>query len=174
MRELLTSPATRLTSSLILLFSLVSGCGSLFADNREPPATFGPREQIYFASFDQVWRATQLALQKYPIRVNNMDLGVLETDNIKGYKVWMPPHRKSASGGLSYKLNVRVVKGVVDGRSSVRVTVMKDTEMKKDFFASSKKLPSDGLEERSILYRIKRELLIDKALQKAQKKMNRS
>jgi hypothetical protein len=101
-----------------------------------------------------------------------MDLGVLETDEIKGYKVWMPPHRASSSGGLSYKLNVRVVKGSVEGRQSVRVTVMKDLELKKDFFADTKKLPSDGLEEKSILYRVRRELLIDKALQKAQQQKN--
>ena len=170
--ELLTLPAMRLTSKLVILFSLVSGC-TLLSGNREPPPEFKPREQIYYASFDQVWRATQLALQKYPIRVNNMDLGVLETDNIKGYKVWMPPHRKSSSGGLSYKLNVRVVRGAVEGRGSVRVTVMKDLEKKRDFFAATQKLPSDGLEEKSILYRIRRELLIDKALQRAQKKMNR-
>ena len=172
MKGLLTLPAARLIFKLFFFSILASGC-ALFADNREPPTFFGPREQVYFASFNQVWRATQLALQKYPIRVNNLDLGILETDAIKGNKVWAPPHRKRTSGGLSSWLSVRVVRGFSDGHPSVRVTLIKKLEKKKDFFSNTKKLPSDGLEEKSIFYRIRRELLIDRALERAQKKMNR-
>lgn len=156
-------------SVALAVSSLVSSC-SLFAEKGEPPATFGPREQVFYSPFDDVWRATQISLSKYPIRVNNLDLGVLETDKIKGYKVWMPPHKSMSSGGLSYSLNIRVVKGGVEGLPAVRVTIMKDLELQRDFFSEVQKLPSDGLEEKSILYRIKRELQIDRALKKAQQK----
>ncbi|MCB0362431.1 MAG: hypothetical protein KDD35_06905 [Bdellovibrionales bacterium] len=151
----------------VWIFPIISGC-ALFADNKEPPPSFGPREQVYYAEFDQVWRATQIALSKYPIKINNLDLGILETDTVKGYKAWMPPHKSSASGGLSYNINVRVVKGGVENRPAVRVTIIKEIELKRDFFAEVQRLPSDGLEERSLLYRIGRELQIDRALKKAQ------
>lgn len=157
-------------SGLFLVLTL-GGC-SLFAERGELPNSFGPREQIFYGDVDQVWRATQIAFSKYPIRINNLDLGILETDVSTGYKVWTPPHKPSVSGGMSSKLSVRVVKGVVENRSAVRVTVQKESELKRDFFAETQKLPSDGLEEKALLYRIGRELQIDKALKKAQENLN--
>lgn len=152
---------------------VLSLCGcSLFAEKGELPTSFGPREQIFYGDVDQVWRATQIAFSKYPIRINNLDLGILETDVSTGYKVWTPPHKPSVSGGLSSKLSVRVVKGLVENRSAIRVTVQKESELKRDFFAETQKLPSDGLEEKALLYRIGRELQIDKALKKAQESLN--
>ncbi len=151
---------------------ILSGC-ALFVDNREPPKSFGPREQVFYSNFDQVWRAAQISLNRYPIRINNLDLGIIETDTVKGYKAWLPPTNQKTSGGLSYRLSIRVVKGGVEGRPAIRVSISKDLEFQKDFFAESQKLPSDGLEEQSILYRMGRELQIDQALKKAQDKKNK-
>jgi len=129
---------------------------------------------MYYGSFDQVWRATQLALQNYPMKINNMDLGVIETEQIKGYKVWMPPYKsEQSSGGLAYSLNVRLIKGKTQGRDVVKVSILKETQIQKDFFSEPVRMPSDGLEEKAVLYRIGRELLIEKALEKAQEKANK-
>jgi hypothetical protein len=149
------------------------GC-ALFRENSGPPPSFDPREQIFYGSFDAVWRVTQIALQSYPMRVNNMDTGVIETEPIKGYKVWTPPYNPDmATGGLSYFLNVRVTKLSNDSRDGVKVSIVKNIELARDFFSEVDHLPSDGLEEKTILYRINRELTIDKALEKAQARMNK-
>lgn len=158
--------------SLVVSTLLFSGC-ALFKENKGPPPTFAPREQIYHYNFDKVWRATQLALQAYPMKINNMDLGVLETDYVKGYNVWTPPHKPNArSGGMSYRLIVHVVKGKTDGDSAVKVTLMKELELRRDFFSEPQQLPSDGLEEKSLLYRIERELQIERALERLQNRKN--
>ncbi len=162
----------RLICSFLFILSL-SGC-ALFRDNSGPPESFVVRDQMYYGSFDQVWRATQLALQNYPMKVNNMDLGVIETEAVKGYKVWSPPFKPEvSSGGMAYSLNVRLVKGRSQNREVVKVTILKETQIQKDFFSDPERMPSDGLEEKSILYRIGRELQIEKALEKAQEKANK-
>ena len=104
------------------------------------------------------------------MRINNMDSGIIETEAIRGYKVWMPPYKSDiGSGGLSYYLNVHIVKGLIDGREAIKVSIAKNIENTTDFFSEPKKLPSDGLEEKAILYRIGRELQIERALEKVLK-----
>lgn len=125
--------------------------------------------KVFYASYDNVWRAAQLAL-KYPVAVNNMDNGLLETDFIKADDGFIPPSdSKIPSSGIRYKITMILVKGKVDGRESVRVTINKLIEKKRDFFADAETLPTDGLEEMVLFYRMERELTIDEALKKAAK-----
>lgn len=160
--------------NLSLLFSALSlSACALFEERGGPPSFYGPREQVFYASFEEVWRAVNLVLQPYPLRISNMDQGTLETDNIRGYKVWGPPHKSdTASNGESYRMTVRVVKGALEKRQATKVTVLKDIETQVDFFSEPKAIASDGLEEKMILYRISREIQVERALAKAQKKHN--
>jgi len=152
----------------------LSAC-ALFEERNAPQTFYGPREQVYFANFEEVWRAVNLVLQPYPLRISNMDQGVLETDNIRGYKVWGPPYKSDvASTGESYHLTIRVVKGNLERRAATKVTIVKDTEVQVDFFSDPKNVPSDGLEEKTILYRLGREIQIERALAKVQKQKNRA
>ena len=59
-------------------------------------------------------------------------------------------------------------------KEAVKVTVAKDVELKTDFFSDPKRLESDGLEEKVILYRIEKEISVERALQRAQKKLNKN
>jgi hypothetical protein len=49
------------------------------------------------------------------------------------------------------------------------VNIAKLIERKRDFFSDPEILPSDGIEEKVIFYRMERELIIDEALKKALK-----
>ena len=64
------------------------------------------------------------------------------------------------------------VKGALEARQATKVTIVKETQLQVDFFSDPRSLPSDGLEEKSILYRIGREIQVERALAKAQKKQN--
>lgn len=122
--------------------------------------------RVYFASFESVWRAAQLAL-KYPISVNNMDNGLLETDWVRALEGFSTPGAtKIPSSGIRYKLSLNMVKGRTNGRESVRVTLRKNMERQRDFFSEPEPLLTDGLEEQVILYRVERELIIQDALKK--------
>lgn len=149
---------------------LVIGCSS------EPITTRSDRvvqkfsfQKIFFFPYDSVWRAAQLAL-KYPISVNNMDNGVLESDWVRGIDGFIPPHlEKDPSPGVRYKLQLSLVKGRTDKRESVRVTIVKKIQKQRDFFSDPESIESDGLEEKLLFYRMERELVIEEALKKSQK-----
>lgn len=165
--------ATRSIFSLILI-ALLGGC-ALFEERGGPQMFYGPREQVFYANFEEVWRSVNLVLQPYPLRVSNMDQGMLETDEIRGFRVWGPPYKsESAASGETYRLTIRVIKGALASRAATKVTVVKDSQLRTDFFSDPKSLPSDGMEEKSILYRIGREIQIERALAKAQKRQNQS
>src|SRR4051812_18618242 len=168
--------ATRWNSRLLLvLFCLSLSACALFEERNAPPKYYGPREQVFFATFEEVWRAVNLVLQPYPLRISNMDQGLLETDGIRGYKIWVPPYKSDVnSAGESYRLTIHVIKGALEKKAATKVTLVKDTELQTDFFSDPKNVPSDGLEEKAILYRISREIQIERALAKAQKKQNSS
>ena len=157
-----------LVSLLSLLSLLMGGCALL-----SPPSQSsfqGPRETVFYAKFDHVWRAVGLTLQKYPLQSSDVDKGLLETGPIKGNEAWVSPHEeKKERGGLSYRLRVQVTEGHIKGYLATKVSIDKEITLKRDFFSGEETIPSDGLEELALLYRIGRELQIDKALEKIQK-----
>lgn len=147
---------------------------ALFEERPGPNRAAGPREQVYQASFEEVWRAVNLVLQPYPLRVSNMDQGVLETDTLRGNRLWSPPYKRegAATSGESYRISIRVIKGAQANRSATKVTVVKDAQLQIDFFSDSRSVMSDGLEEKAILYRVGREIQVERALSRAQRKAN--
>lgn len=153
---------------LSLLVSL-TGC-ALFEERAGPQMMFGPREQVYFATFEETWKAVNFALQAYPLRISNMDQGTLETDMIRGYRIFTPPYKSETSAtSESYRLVIRVIKGNLEAKAATKVTIVKEAQLQSDFFSDPRSLPSDGLEEKTILYRISREIQIERAILKAQR-----
>ncbi|MBY0314470.1 MAG: hypothetical protein K2Q26_03055 [Bdellovibrionales bacterium] len=125
-------------------------------------------EREYKASFEETWRAVQQAIISYPLRINNMDLGQIQTTPIRGSAAFKPPHEtKTMTGGNRYVLNINVIK-VGPGRT--KVSIAKDKEVVRDFISSPEKKASDGLEEQVIFYRITREISIERTLLRNTKK----
>ena len=158
---------TYLATLSILLSSLLSvGCALSGAADNAPK--IGPRVQVFNASYDEVWRGLQKALAKYPIQLNNIDLGRIETDFIKVNQVWQSPAQEPERyPNARYQLSVRVVKGKTKNKDSIRVSILKNKTIEPDFFSSQKVLPSDGLEENALLYRLEREIKIERSLKRA-------
>ncbi len=159
--------------TLVLFLGVFNQACSLFSGASTPlqkePIT-APPQRVFQFNYDRVWKAAQKAMVRYSLAINNIDKGILETDMIKGEDTWMPPYvLKRPSSGLQYRVSLRVTKGKSENHPATRVTVIKKPELFRDFFSESEKIPSDGLEELVILYRIDRELLIEDALTKAQK-----
>lgn len=154
----------------LLTFSFSSMSCALLRSSPRTQITL-PVEKSFLATYDEVWAATLKVLNVYPIQNNNVDLGIIETSTIKGYQYWAPPDRKEdPPAGLRYKLAIRVIKGSVSKKKVTRVIVEKKIELYRDFFSDAEKLKSDGLEELGIMYRIQREIIIQRAVQKAFKK----
>jgi len=156
-------------SSLILLIFILSGCG-LFGprqDSVDKLIEKASQQKIYYADYDLVWKAAHAAL-KYTIASENQDYGLIETDYIKAVDGWLPPDQTSPTYKSSrYKLIFSFAKGKTNNRDSTRVTIEKKIEIFKDFISETQVVPSDGLEEQTLFYRIERELIIGQALKKA-------
>lgn len=161
----------RRISRALLLTALLGlpGCG-LFSPRADSPDQIIERashQKIFYASYDSVWRAAHASL-KYTIASENQDYGVIETDYIKAVDGWLPPDQtRPEYKSARYKLTLTFAKGTSGGRESTRVTIEKKIEIFKDFISEKEVVPSDGLEEQSIFYRIEREILITQALKRA-------
>jgi len=157
---------------LLILISLIfhSGC-ALFEKQPESPDKIiqnSSHQKIFLANYDQVWRAAHSAIQ-YTIAVENQDYGIIETEYIKGVDGWLPPDQsKPRYSGSRYKIHFVFARGkTTDGRESTRLTIEKKVELLKDFISEPQMIPSDGLEEQVLFYRIGREILVQEALRKA-------
>lgn len=150
----------------LLFCVLLSGC-AVFT-NQDTPSE---HSRVYKATFEDVWRAAQKALILYPIRTNNSDTGLLQTDYVKGPKAFLPPGQKEPySNGYRYRLHLKVLKGAKKGMPATKILVEKFPEIQRDFFAQAEPVETDGIEEEVILYRIERELVIEKGIKKLDKK----
>jgi len=156
---------------LFILLPVLFGTGcSLFDRQADPENAIlkqSVRQKIFFAPYDSVWKAAHTTI-RYTIAVENQDTGYLETDYIKGVDGFLSPEmQKNPSPGIRYKLVFNFAKGKAEGKESTRVTVEKKIERLRDFFSEPDLIPSDGLEESVIFYRIEREIVIAEALKKA-------
>jgi hypothetical protein len=131
----------------------------------DPPVTDAP-SKVFYANYDEVWRSVQLALRKYPVHLNNIESGLLETDYIKGDKLFAEPVEDKTKFGMRYKLTIRAVKGKINDKSAIKIICTKVPEIQRDFFTGYQPISSNGLEENLVLYRIGRYLEMDYMLSK--------
>ncbi len=77
---------------------------------------------------------------------------------------YQPPHQESLilPSGFQYRLNINLVKADL----MTKVIISKEARLQKDFFSDPKEMVSDGFEEKSLIYRIRREILIENLLKK--------
>lgn len=159
--------ASRTLLAILSIFSFALGGCALFTPPEENNPNL-PHVRVYDSSFDEVWRAIQKALVSYPIQMNNIDQGVIETDFVKADQVWRAPVQITKKAiSPRYQLSVKVIKGKIKNRESTRVLLAKKQKLEKDFFSGETALPSDGLEEKVILYRIEREIKLERSMRKA-------
>lgn len=170
MRQLISSLQKYFSIPIFcFLVSPLCGC-SLFErqnDSTDKIIQKASRQKIFFAPYDLVWKAAHQSI-KYTIASENQDFGVIETDYVKAVDGWLSPDRsKPEYKSARYKLTFTFAKGKFEGRESTRVTIDKVIEVFRDFISEKQIIPSDGLEELTLFYRIEREILISQALKKA-------
>src|SRR5271166_5684559 len=106
---------------LILLFLCLFQWGCVEDQVLVDPPITEPQSRVFYSSYDEVWRSVQLALRKYPVHLNNIESGILETDYIKGDKLFAEPIEDKAKFGMRYKLTIRAVKGKLNDRSAIKI-----------------------------------------------------
>ncbi len=119
--------------------------------------------KLYPSSREKTWKALIYIFKSYPIKTIDIEKGYIETKVLKGSKYWTAPHQKNINtNGLSAVIKAYLFYDKPYSKVEIRKTIFKQST----FFSDPEIVDSDFLEEKNILYRLKRELFIRKVFDK--------
>lgn len=125
--------------------------------------------QVYKADFTQTWQAVIQVMKKYDIAYQNQESGQIKTrwmDNTLQVNFADSFAGRDAVKAAEIKLVVNVAQGFSFGRKVTKVTIFKRQRVENDFLQGWKEEPTDGIQEKTLLYRIGRIIQNDNELRK--------
>ena len=129
--------------------------------------------KVIVATYDEAWQAVLMIMQQYELAVHNQEAGVINTrwiDNTQDVNFADSFSGKDSIKAAKFKLLVNVAKGFKGTREVAKITVHKRQLIEQDFLQGWKEVPTDGIQEHTILYRIERLITIDHKLREIEKK----
>jgi len=144
-----------------LLITSLSGCAS-YEKFRQVTEELEMPSKIFRADFNQTWQAVIEVMKKYDIAQRNQEAGYIKTrwmDNTMEVNFTDSFGSSDAVKAARFKLVVNVVKGFRSSSEVAKVTIYKRQLVEQDFLQGWKEIPTDGIMEQTLLYRIER--LID-------------
>ncbi len=162
-------------SVIFLSILLLGSCASyekfkLITEELEIPS------EIYVADYNQTWQAVIQVMKRYDISYQNQESGKIKTrwmDNTLQVNFTDSFGNSDAIKAAEFKLLVNVAEGYSYGRKVTKVTVYKRQRIEHDFLQGWKEKQPDGIQEKTLLYRIGKLIEIDtklKELDKAREK----
>ncbi len=121
-------------------------------------------KESVFGSGPECWSSLQAVIIAYPIASTDEEKYVIQTKKIRYKEIWMPPKLIQAQSG-SYDLRFTMLPGSIDGIEACQIQVEK-TISNPPIQGVRQEMKSNGLEELSLIYRIKRELKIQRLLKR--------
>jgi hypothetical protein len=141
--------------SLTLLFSLLS-CSS-YEKYRQITEEFEIPTKLFKADFNQTWQAVIQVMKKFDIAYQNQEAGKVKTrwmDNTLQVNFTDSFGSNDKVKSAEFKLLINISEGFSYGRKVTKVTIFKRQRVENDFLQGWKENPSDGIEEKTLLYRI--------------------
>jgi len=132
--------------------------------------------RMFEGTYDDVWLAALKAVNDYPLKISNKDTGKIVSELVNGpYNdlFLTPPESIDLPEKYRYSLKFTFAKLQTEEENSrplVRVRLEKTLEQFHDFYTGWLSFPSDGLEERLLLYRIEHILKMENQLTKDMEK----
>ena len=165
----------------VFFSSLFSSCASYqtykhITEEAEMPI------QIYRADYNQTWQALMDVLVENNLtdfKTVNMENGIIKTrwvDNTMETNFINSFGDQTEIKSAKFKMVITVTKVFRGGKEVTRVVVFKRQLVEQDFLQGYKELPSDGIMEKVILYRLQKKIEIDQYMrdvdrQKEQEKL---
>ncbi len=159
-------------NKLILLVALLfSSCSSyekfkMITEELEIPS------QIYGADYNQTWQAVIQVMKRFDISYQNQESGKIKTrwmDNTLQVNFTDSFGSSDAVKAAEFKLMVNVAEGYSYGRKVTKVTIFKRQRVEHDFLQGWKEKQTDGIQEKTLLYRIGRLIENDNKLKEIDK-----
>jgi hypothetical protein len=156
---------------LIASALLFSGCAS-YEKFRQVTEDLEIPTKIYKADYNQTWQAVLQVMKRFDIAQMNQEAGFVKTrwmDNTLETNFTDAFGSAEAVKAAKFKLVLNVVKGFRSSREVTKVTIYKRQLVEQDFLQGWKEVTTDGITERTLLYRIERLIAIDNKLREIDK-----
>lgn len=156
---------------LIAILLLLSGCAN-YEKFRQVTEELEIPSKIYKADYNQTWQAVIQVMRKFDIAQQNQEAGFIKTrwmDNTLEVNFADSFGSSDAVKAAKYKLVINVVRGYRSSREVTKVTIYKRQLMEQDFLQGWKEASTDGITEKTLLYRIERLIAIDNKLKEIDK-----
>jgi hypothetical protein len=169
-------PLKKGTFLLLMVLSLnFNGCSS-YQQFQHIAEEFEIPSKLFKSTYNQTWQAVLQVMQKYDLALQNQEAGVIKTrwiDNTLQLNFSDSFGSRDSVKAARFKLVVNVVKGFSGSREVSKVTVFKRQMVEQDFLQGWKVERSDGILEKSLLYRIERVISIDNQLKKIEEEKSK-
>ena len=155
----------------IILLPLLNGCAN-YEKFRQVTEELDIPSKIYRADYNQSWQAVIQVMRKYDIAQQNQEAGFIKTrwmDNTLEVNFTDSFGSSDSVKAAKFKLVVNVVRGFRASREVTKVTIYKRQLMEQDFLQGWKEIPTDGIIEKTLLYRIERLIATDNKLKEIDK-----
>jgi hypothetical protein len=129
--------------------------------------------QIFNASYHQTWQALLQVMQKFELGHKNQESGVIITqwiDNTTELNFADAFGNSDSVKSAKFKIIINAVKGIRSTREITKITIYKRQLVEQDFLQGWKEIPSDTIQEKTLLYRIRRLIEVDNKLKELEKK----
>lgn len=171
MKRLFYKLKNQLLLGSFFIFFLVS-CSS-YEQFRYITEEFEIPQKVFKHDYNQTWLATLQVMNKSNLELSNQEAGIIKTkwiDNTLEVNFADSFGSKDAVKAAKFKLILNIVKGFRGRKEVTKVTVYRRQMVEQDFLQGWKVIPSDGILEKTILYRIGRNLSIAAKLRKIEEK----
>lgn len=156
---------------LITSMIILSSCAS-YEKFRQVTEELEIPSKVYRADYNQTWQAVIQVMRKFDIAQQNQEAGFVKTrwiDNTLEVNFTDSFGSSDAVKAAKFKLVVNVVKGFRSSKEVTKVTIYKRQLIEQDFLQGWKESPTDGILEKTLLYRIERLIAIDNKLKEIDK-----
>lgn len=164
----------KLSMSLILMLVLFS-CSS-YENFKSVSEDLEIPSQVYKADYNKVWQEVIKITSQYEREVYNQEAGIIKTrwkDNTLELNFADSFGSNDSVKAAQFKLIINVVKGYRGTKEVTKVSVFKRQRVEQDFLQGWKVLRSDGILEKTLLYRLERALAIETKLQEIEDKKSK-
>lgn len=161
----------RILFFVFLAASLATSCAS-YENFRKITEELELPSQMYKADFNQTWQAVIQVMKRFDIAYQSAEAGKLKTrwmDNTLQVNFTDAFGSADAVKAAEFKLSIIVAEGYSYGRKVTKVTIFKRQRVENDFLQGWKELQTDGIQEKTLLYRIGRLIENDNKLKEIDK-----
>lgn len=137
---------------LLLLFS----CSS-YERYRQVTEELEIPSKVYKADFNQSWQAVIQVMKRFDVAFQNQEAGKIKTrwmDNTLQVNFTDSFGSNDKVKAAEFKLLINVAEGFSYGRKVTKVTIYKRQRVENDFLQGWKEAPTDGIQEKTLLYRV--------------------